>query len=53
MSGNVLNKIHNSPLPNFRVIVLCLIIIKFCVKHISDSDYKRYQHKTVWVDRPL
>ena len=35
MSGSVLLKNHNPPLPNFRVIALCFFILEFCVEHIS------------------
>ena len=43
MSGRVLNKNHIHPLPNFRVIALCLFfILKFCVEHIlvTIKDYR-------------
>ena len=36
MSGSVLHKNHNPPLPIFRVIALCyFFILEFCVEDIS------------------
>ena len=52
MSGRVLNKNHIHPLPNFRVIVLCLFfILQLCVEHISvttnDISMKLYRYNYI------
>ena len=35
MSGSVLHKNYNPPLPTFIVIALCFFLLKLCEEHIS------------------
>jgi len=35
MSGSVLHNNHNHPFPNFRVIALCILYLKYGLVHIT------------------
>ena len=42
MSGNVLHKNHNTPLPNFRVIALCFVYLECGLLYSSHTPFPKF-----------